>query len=146
MTWDYASCKITIDNKHGGDIMKTVTLSAFRPNYSMAENNDRQSRLIAKMLAVGFTLVSKNVGSYKGERELSATFTHDRFDTKQALLVASFFEQESILIDDSGKGYLVFCENASTFELGQRAPIDERYAENYDAWTMTQNGDFFTYL
>jgi uncharacterized protein Smg (DUF494 family) len=125
--------------------MNTVTLSAFRPEHTHAENAARQARLIEKMQRVGFELVSKNIGSYKGEREQSATFKVGPYKLNQALAVASFFEQESILLEQDDKGMLIFCESREVLELGKRQAIDETQAASIDAWTMTEQGDFFTY-
>ena len=102
--------------------------SVFISGNDKGKDNNRQLSVMLKNM--GFTFVDV-LGSYKGEKENSFQVKIDHsWQVKQLITIAKVFNQESILVNESGKCFLVFSVDGQKEFLGFIKPgqDDQNYS------------------
>lgn len=97
--------------------------SVFISGNDKGKDNNRQLSMMLKGL--GFTFVDV-LGSYKGEVENSFQVRIDHsWQVKQLTTIAKVFNQESILVNDQGKCFLLFSVTEQREFLGFIKPGED---------------------
>ncbi len=121
-----------------------IILSAYTADRPKGLNEARHRTTVHWMKEEGIALDTA-VGCYKGTEEQCIIAEYNNLLEKDLILeYARNCEQESVLmLTPQRTAALLYVDTGGVEILGKLKPVSEQYARKQDAWTRTDNGQYY---
>ena len=118
-----------------------IIFSVFRDEFADTNEKSHRSTILA-LNGLGIETVEV-LGVYKGSSEKSIMVVLNDYTLENVMSIVKLFNQESILISDNFKAFLVFLDGGNNIVLGNLVEVSEIEAKQNDSYTYIPSSNTY---